>query len=142
MLWTKRAHQCIIFQIFECSNESSPNSSCQFSNRNMVYSNFASLFIVMKDNSSVFFQLKPHILSTKIAYRSEIFGLSSGWVKIHKIPHVIFETTLVSFSLNFASLFSVIRDETLYYFDESSPSKCQISDSRFHQIWTLIVSFC
>ena len=32
--------------------------------------------------------------------------------------------------------------ETLYYFDESSPSKCQISDFRFHQICILIGSFC
>ena len=63
-----------------------------------------------------------------------MFGLLSGWVKIHKIPHVIFETTLVSFSLNFVTLFSVMRyivctflAETLYYFDERSPSKCQIS---------------
>ena len=28
MLWTKRAHQCKIFQTFGCSNESSSNSSC------------------------------------------------------------------------------------------------------------------
>ena len=44
-------------------------------------------------NSSVFFLLKPHIRWTKIALRSEIFGLLSGWVKIHNIPHVIFEIT-------------------------------------------------
>ena len=28
----KKAHQCIIFQTFGCSNESSPNSSCHFWN--------------------------------------------------------------------------------------------------------------
>ena len=43
-------------QTFGCSNESSPNSSCHFWNdRVRVYSKFASLFSVMKDNSSVFF---------------------------------------------------------------------------------------
>ena len=42
----------------------------------------------MKDNSSVIFELKPHILWTKIAHQSEILGLLSGWVKIHQIPHV------------------------------------------------------
>ena len=53
MLCTKRAHQCTIFQTFGCSNESSPNSSCHFWNHKVrVYSNFASLFSVMKDNSS------------------------------------------------------------------------------------------
>ena len=55
-LWTKRVHQCIIFQTFECSNESSPNSSCHFWNHKVrIYSNFAPLFSVMKDNSSAFF---------------------------------------------------------------------------------------
>ena len=44
-----------IFQTFECSNESSPNSSRHFRNCKVkVYSNFASLFSVMKNNSSVF----------------------------------------------------------------------------------------
>ena len=44
-----------IFQTFECSNESSPNSSQHFRNCKVkVYSNFASLFSVMKNNSSVF----------------------------------------------------------------------------------------
>ena len=53
------------------------------------FSNLASLFSVMKDKSSVFFYLKPHILWTRIPHQSEIFGLLSGWVKIHPIPHVI-----------------------------------------------------
>ena len=30
LLWTKRAHQSIIFQTFKCSNESSANSSFHF----------------------------------------------------------------------------------------------------------------
>ena len=52
MLLTKRAHQCTIFQ----SYESSLNSSYHFWNHKVrVYSNFASLFSVMNDISSVFF---------------------------------------------------------------------------------------
>ena len=43
----------------------------------------------MKDNSSA---QTSDILWTKID-KSEILGLLSGLVKIHKIPHVIFETT-------------------------------------------------
>ena len=55
MLWTKRLHQCTIFETFECFNESSPNSSYHFWNHKIrVYSIFGSLFSVMKDNSSVF----------------------------------------------------------------------------------------
>ena len=52
----KRTHQCTIFQTFECCNEISPNFSCHFWNYKVrVYSNFTSMFSVMKDNSSVFF---------------------------------------------------------------------------------------
>ena len=43
----------------------------------------------MKDNSSA---QTSDILWTKIDHQSEILGLLSGLVKIHKIPHVI-ETT-------------------------------------------------
>ena len=35
--------------------------------------------------------------TTKIAHLSEIFGLLGGWVKIHQILHVIFETTFQFF---------------------------------------------
>ena len=36
-----------------------------------------------------FFGSIPHILWTKVAHESEIFGILSGWVKIHQIPHVL-----------------------------------------------------
>ena len=52
MFWIKKAHRSTIFQTFEWSNEKSPKSSCNFWNQRVrVYSNFASLFSVMKDNS-------------------------------------------------------------------------------------------
>ena len=51
----------------------------------------------------------------------------------------------VRFPLNFASLFNVMRDNS-YNFYNRSPSKCKISDfwllTKFHQICTLIGSFC
>ena len=44
-----------IFQTFECSNNSSPNSWCQFWNHRVrIYSNFAYLFSAMKDKFSDF----------------------------------------------------------------------------------------
>ena len=90
---TKRTHQSTVFQTFQCSNESSPNSSRYFWNHKvMVYSNFASVFSVMRDNS-VFLLLKPCIVWAKRAHWKEIFSLLSSWVKIHQIPHVRFETT-------------------------------------------------
>ena len=55
--WTKRAHQCTIFQIFEYCNESLANSlNAIFKTLgHRVYSIFTLLFSVMKDNSSIFF---------------------------------------------------------------------------------------
>ena len=83
ILLTKISHQSANFQIFECFNQSSPNSSCQFRNHKVkVCPNFASLFSVM---SPLYFLPQTFILWTKRAYRSEISRLLSGWVKIHQI---------------------------------------------------------
>ena len=102
----------------------------------------------MKDNSSVLFSSNL-ILWTKIVHWSKILELLSGWVKIHKIPVVIFETMghfffklHIMLQCHERSLFCTFLAGTLYYFDEGSPSKCQISDLRFHQICTWIGSFC
>ena len=51
------------------------------------------------------------MLWKKRAHWSEIDRLLSGWVKIRQIPHVIFEITS-QFFLNFASLFSFMRDNS------------------------------
>ena len=116
ILWTKRAHQSTTFQAFECSNESSTNSSCHFWNHKVtVYSNFVSLLSVMKDNSAVFFFLKPCILWTKRAHQKEIFRLLSGWVKITKLL-MSYLKPQASFSLSLASLFSVMRDNSSLLF--------------------------
>ena len=48
----------------------------------------------------------------------------SGWVKIHQITHVIFETTS-QFFLNFASLFSVMRGNYSVLFQQ-----------KLYMIWT------
>ena len=91
-LQTKEAHQITNFQIFECFNQSSPNSSCQFWNHKVkVYSNFVSLFSVTKDNSSVFFYLKPLYFGQKEPIKVKF---SDFWVFGWKlISYVVFETT-------------------------------------------------
>ena len=104
MLQTKRAHHCTIFQTLSALMTVYPI--------NYV---FLHHFSVIKDNSSVFSQLKPHIVWTKIVHQSEISGLLSGWVKIHQIPHVIFGTR-VSFSFNFASPFSARKHNSSVFF--------------------------
>ena len=91
-LWIKRAHQNTNFQIFECFNESL--AWCQFWKYKVkVYSSFSFLFIVMKDNFSVFLLSQTFTLWTKRARRSEMFKLLNGWAKIHQMPYVMFETT-------------------------------------------------
>ena len=142
MLWTKRSHQCTFFQTLECSNKSSPNPSCQFWNHKVrVYSNFTSLFSVIKDNSShnssEIFQLKHYILWTKRAHRSEIFRLFSSWVEIHQISHIILETKsqfffnlCITFQYHEKWLFCTFFAETLYDLEKRSPSKCKTLDFR------------
>ena len=144
MLWTKRAHQSTIFQTFECSNESSPNSSCHFWNHKVrVYSNFASLFSVMKDNSSVFFLAQTFILWTKRARRSEIFRLLSGWVKIQQILYAMFETAsqfffklCITLQCHERYLFCSFLADPVHDLDKRSPSKYKISD-----FWLLMWNF-
>ena len=113
MLWTKRVHQITIFQTFECSNESSPNSSCHFWNHKVrFYSNFPSMFSVMKDNSSVFCisnfvcfgQNEP--IEKKFSDFSVVGWKATKFVMSYLKPQV-------SFSLNLASLFSVMKDKFL-----------------------------
>ena len=58
-----------IFETFECWCENSPNS-CLFWKQISFSSIFASLFSVMRHNSSTLFKLKFYILSTKVAYQS------------------------------------------------------------------------
>ena len=87
----------------------------------------------MKDNSRVFLVLKPCIFWTIKFPSKKFLRLLSGWVKFHQNPHV---KPQVSFSLNFASLFIVRRDnssllflvETLDDLGKINPSKCQILD--------------
>ena len=115
-LWTKRAHQNTNFQIFECFNEGLPNSSCQFWNRKVkVSSDFASLFSVMKDNSSLFFYLKPLCFGQKEPIEVKFPDI---WVVGWKFSKFLMSCLKlqVSFSLNFASLFSVMKDNSSVLF--------------------------
>ena len=115
-LWTKRAHQNRNFEIFECFNENSPNSSCQFWNHKVkVDSNFASLFSAMKDKSPVFFYLKPLYFGQKEPVEVKC---SNFWVVGWKINKFLMSCVKiqVSFCLNFASLLSVKRDKSSVLF--------------------------
>ena len=111
------------------------------------FSNFASLFSVMKDNSSVFFKLKPHILLAKIALQSDVFGLLSGWVKIHQIPHVIHIWNHKPFFLLTLHHSSMPWEISILYFFSWNfiwflqNFRVLTAQVKFHQICTLISYF-
>ena len=132
-------------QNFKCSNESSPNSSCHLWNHKVrVYSNFASLFTVMKNNISVFFSWNLTYFGQKelIEVKFPDFWVA-GW-KFTKFlsylkPQVRFfvslEITLVYFfSWNF--IWSG-QKETI----KAQNFRLLTAHVKFHQICTLIGSF-
>ena len=101
-----------------------------------VYSIFASLFSVMKDNSSIFF-------SSNLIYFGKLTKSFMSYLK-----------SQVSFSLNFASIFNVMRDNSsvlswlkLYMiFTKGAHQSAKFHEnfncsSAFHQICTLVGSF-
>ena len=116
-------------------------------------SNFAWLFSVIKDNSSVLFLVKCYILCTKGTNHSANFGDLSARIKIHQIL-VIFETTNWFF-FKFCITLSVSWDITpLYffswnfrYFQQKEPIKVQIWWNFMWTVeslkfWTFMSSFC
>ena len=65
----------------------------------------------------------------------QIFRLSTAGVKVHQIPHVIFQTknqfffkVWISFQCHERSFFCTFLAETLHAIDKSSTSKCKFSD--------------
>ena len=94
-----------------------------------------SLYHFSRHNSSVFFQLKRYTISTKVAIKVQIFRLSAARVKVHQIPHVIFQTksqfffkVWISFQCHERSFSCTFLAETLYAIDKSSTSKYKFSD--------------
>ena len=58
---------------------------------------FATLFSVMAYNSSEIFKLKHYMLWTKRVHQCTIFRLLVALMRVHPIPHAIFETTRSGF---------------------------------------------
>ena len=149
MLLTKRAHQCTIFQTFECSNESSPNSSCHFWNHKIrVYSNFAPLFSVCIFVAQTLYTL---LQKESIEKKCSDFWVV-GWKFTNSSCHIWNHNSMFLQSLRHSS---VLWEITLLYcfswsfiwFGQKEPIKVQnfgLSTAyvKFHQICTLIGSFC
>ena len=151
MLWTKRAHQCTIFQTFRCSNESSPNFACRFWNRK-------SGFIKILHHCSISRKITPlYFFSSNLIYFGQKYPIEVkflgfsvvGWNFIKFLMSYL--EPQVNFSLNSASLFSVMRDLNFnwifMWFLQKEPTKEQnvrflTAQVKFHQICTLIGYFC
>ena len=91
----------------------------------------------MLHHCSVSWKITPQtfIVWTKRAHRGEIFGILSGWVKIHQILYAIFESTsqiffkfCISLQCHEIYLFRTFLVETAHDLDKMSPSECKISD--------------
>ena len=95
LLWTKGSHHSSNFDTFESLVKVSQVPHV-ISKRTVIFSsNFASLFNVMKDNSSVLFFSSNNIyyFTQKEHIKMELLRLSSAQIKICQIPHVNSEMT-------------------------------------------------
>ena len=142
MLWTKRAHQCTNFRLLgSLMMKVHPIRQAIFETTRSGFFKFC-----------ITFQCRIYLAKTsytldKIAHRSEIFGLLSGWV--HQIPHVIFETTSQFFfklcitlhchGINLLYFFSWDFIWFLTFFSTTVQNfRLSTAQVKLHQIWTLI----
>ena len=80
------------FWTFEQLGENSPNSSYLIWNHVSFSLNFASLFNVMRDTSSVIIQLNLYMIFTKKVHRSAKFQTFDCWGRI--LPNLYFDTNI------------------------------------------------
>ena len=93
----------------------------------ITYVIFETISYFSRHDSSVSFQLKHYILSTRIAHQKANFQISTAQVKVHQIPYVIFET-ISHFSQHNSSVCFQLKHYILHTAYKSSPSKCKFSD--------------
>ena len=162
MPWTKRDHQSqlikvLFFRLLSALMKVNPI-------RHAIFETTRSGFVNILDHCSMSWKITPlYFCRSKLVYFgqkepikkkfSEIFRLLSGCLEIHRIPDMSYLKLQNSFSLNFASLFSVIRDNSsvpfswnFIWFGQKKSIKVQnfrlsIAHMKFHQIRTLIGSF-
>ena len=102
-----------IFEIFECLGQHLVNSSCQFWTSQFLFNCFSNtFFIVITHNFPVNFEL-IYFLVGKVPIFSPNFQVL--WWKLAKFL-MLFSKPHISFSSNFASLSSVMRETPLYFF--------------------------
>ena len=98
MLWTKGAHQSGNFQTFDHSHENLTKFLKLFFIPRVTFPlNFASSFSVMTQSSFEVFWLEHYMRLTENVHQCTIFQTFSALMKVHPIPHALFETTRSGF---------------------------------------------
>ena len=108
MLWTKRTHKSTIFQTLHALMKVHPIPQAIFEIKR-------SGFIQILHLCPVSWKITPvYFFSSDLIYFGQIeptevkfYRLLSGWVKIHQISHVLFETES-QFFFKFSALFNVM----------------------------------
>ena len=135
LLWIKGSHQSPNFEMFKCCVKNLPYSSCHFPNHKPV-------FLQTLHHSSVSWKIIPqYLFRSNVIYftqmepvRVRILRIWGGRSKSTKF--LSFLKQKISFSSNFASLFSVMRHkssilflgEILYNFNKRSLSKYEFRE--------------
>ena len=81
--------------------------------------NFATPFNVMAKNSSEIVLLKHYMIWTKRTHQCTIFRFLGALMKVHPIPHVIFETTRAEFILIWHHCSVSFKITPLYFFSSN-----------------------
>ena len=153
LFWITGSHQSPNFDTFKCSGQNFPYSSCHFPNHKSVFLNIL-------HHSSVSWKIIPlpffkSTLHTMHKRKQSKWKFWEFWVLRSKFTKFLsFLKQQISFSSNFASLFSVMRHNPLYliswnfiYFQQKEPIKLQIWwnftwEVESLKFCTLMGSFC
>ena len=129
LLWTKGSHQSPSFEIFKCSGENFPNSSCHFPNHKSVFLQiFYRCSVSCKISSLYFFRLNViyFALKTEILKNFECLGQNSPnschfWNNKSFFLRILRHSSM-SWDINLLYFFSW----NFTYFQQNEPIKVQI----------------
>ena len=143
MLWTKAAHQCTIFRLLGSLLKVHPTPHAIFETTRSGFIQILHHYLVSWKITPLYFfssNLKNFYLGQKLLDFWVV-----GWNSTK---------SQISFSLNFASLFNVMRDSLLYYFSwkfiwflQKEPTTVQnfsllTALVKFYRIYSFISYFC
>ena len=151
MLWTKRAHQCTIFRLLGALMKVHPIPHAILETTRSGFIQTLHHYSVSQKITPLFFLAQTSYTLDKNSPLKWHFWTLSGWVRIHQIPHVIFETTsqfffklCITLQCHGRKVFCTFLAETLFEKESTTVQNFRLSTAqvKFHQICTLIGYFC